>query len=115
MLEEGVAAATRQDAQAKSLGEYLRAKVVPIPVDRDGIDVDAVEAARGAKALYLGNTVYRIHGTNNPRSIGRASSSGCFRMLNGHVVDLASRIGVGTSVVVVNRLSREVASARIRR
>jgi lipoprotein-anchoring transpeptidase ErfK/SrfK len=58
----------------------------------------------GAKALYLGNTLYRIHGTNDPKSIGRAASSGCFRMLNGHVIDLASRISIGTVVTVVNRL-----------
>ncbi len=56
----------------------------------------------GAKALYLGNSLYRIHGTSDGRSVGRASSSGCFRMHNGHVVDLASRIGVGTRVVVKN-------------
>lgn len=58
----------------------------------------------GAKALYLGNTLYRIHGTNDARTIGRASSSGCFRMLNGHVVDLSERVGVGTKVVVVSNL-----------
>ena len=58
----------------------------------------------GAKALYLGNTLYRIHGTNDAKSIGRASSSGCFRMLNGHVIDLAERVGVGTKVVVVSSL-----------
>lgn len=58
----------------------------------------------GAKALYLGNTLYRIHGTNDAKSIGRASSSGCFRMLNGHVLDLAERVGVGTKVVVVDNL-----------
>ena len=58
----------------------------------------------GAKALYLGNTLYRIHGTNDAKSIGRASSSGCFRMLNGHVIDLAERVGVGTKVVVVPSL-----------
>jgi lipoprotein-anchoring transpeptidase ErfK/SrfK len=58
----------------------------------------------GAKALYLGNTLYRIHGTNDAKSIGRASSSGCFRMLNGHVIDLAARVGVGTKVVVVSSL-----------
>ena len=58
----------------------------------------------GAKALYLGNTLYRIHGTNDAKSIGRASSSGCFRMLNGHVIDLADRVGVGTKVVVVSGL-----------
>jgi lipoprotein-anchoring transpeptidase ErfK/SrfK len=62
----------------------------------------------GAKALYLGNTLYRIHGTNDPRSIGRAASSGCFRMLNGHVVDLARRIAIGTSVTVVSRLPPEL-------
>jgi lipoprotein-anchoring transpeptidase ErfK/SrfK len=54
----------------------------------------------GAKALYLGSTLYRIHGTNDASTVGYASSSGCFRMLNGHVVDLASRVGVGTMVVV---------------
>jgi lipoprotein-anchoring transpeptidase ErfK/SrfK len=58
----------------------------------------------GAKALYLGSTLYRIHGTNDPKSIGRAASSGCFRMLNGHVVDLARRISIGTTVMVVSRL-----------
>ena len=44
----------------------------------------------GAKAIYLGNTLYRIHGTNDPKSIGKAESSGCFRMLNAHVLHLAS-------------------------
>jgi lipoprotein-anchoring transpeptidase ErfK/SrfK len=63
----------------------------------------------GAKALYLGNSLYRIHGTDNARTIGRATSSGCFRMTNGHVVDLSRRVGVGTTVVVVNRLSGRVA------
>lgn len=56
----------------------------------------------GAKALYLGNTVYRIHGTNNPRSIGRASSSGCFRMMNEHVTHLATLARVGATVRVVS-------------
>lgn len=55
----------------------------------------------GAKALYLGNTIYRIHGTNNERSIGRASSSGCFRMMNEHVIHLATLAKVGTKVRVV--------------
>ena len=64
----------------------------------------------GAKALYLGDTLYRIHGTNDAKSIGHASSSGCFRMLNGHVVDLADRVKVGTPVVVVERLPREIVS-----
>lgn len=65
----------------------------------------------GAKALYLGNTLYRIHGTNDAKSIGRASSSGCFRMLNGHVLDLAERVNVGTKVVVVSNLRTVNASA----
>ena len=63
----------------------------------------------GAKALYLGNTLYRIHGTDDPRTIGRATSSGCFRMTNGHVTDLSRRVGIGTTVVVVNRLSGRTA------
>ena len=58
----------------------------------------------GAKALYLGSSLYRIHGTNDQRSVGQANSSGCFRMSNGNVVDLASRVGVGTKVVVKSRL-----------
>jgi lipoprotein-anchoring transpeptidase ErfK/SrfK len=54
----------------------------------------------GARALYLGNTVYRIHGTNQPQTIGTAVSSGCFRLVNGDVIDLYDRIPVGTKVVV---------------
>lgn len=63
----------------------------------------------GAKALYLGNSLYRIHGTDNARTIGQATSSGCFRMTNGHVTDLARRVGVGTTVVVLNRLPASIA------
>lgn len=65
----------------------------------------------GAKALYLGNTIYRIHGTNNERSIGRASSSGCFRMMNEHVTHLATLAGVGTTVRVVSSYSGVSTSA----
>ena len=65
----------------------------------------------GAKALYLGNSLYRIHGTSNAKSIGRAASSGCFRMHNAHVVDLASRVGVGTRVIVTRSLGARTASA----
>ncbi len=54
----------------------------------------------GARALYLGNTVYRIHGTNQPQTIGSAVSSGCFRLVNPDVVDLYDRIPMGTKVVV---------------
>lgn len=56
----------------------------------------------GAKALYLGNSLYRIHGTNDPKTIGRAASSGCFRMMNHHVIHLASLAKIGTKVRVVS-------------
>ena len=56
----------------------------------------------GARAMYLGNTVYRIHGTNAPSTIGQRVSSGCIRLTNEDVIDLASRVTVGTKVVVVN-------------
>jgi lipoprotein-anchoring transpeptidase ErfK/SrfK len=54
----------------------------------------------GARALYLGATVYRIHGTNQPQTIGHAVSSGCFRLVNNDVIDLYNRVPVGTRVVV---------------
>ena len=56
----------------------------------------------GARAIYLGNTVYRIHGTNMPDTIGERVSSGCIRMLNADVVDLYERINVGTKIVVLS-------------
>ena len=63
----------------------------------------------GTKAIYLGSTLYRIHGTNDARSIGSASSSGCFRMTNSNVTHLANLVKVGTTVQVVPGLP---ASAR---
>jgi lipoprotein-anchoring transpeptidase ErfK/SrfK len=54
----------------------------------------------GARALYLGATVYRIHGTNRPDTIGTAVSSGCFRLVNADVADLYERVPVGTKVVI---------------
>jgi lipoprotein-anchoring transpeptidase ErfK/SrfK len=54
----------------------------------------------GARALYLGSTVYRLHGTNQPQTIGHAVSSGCFRLVNNDVIDLYNRVPVGTRVVV---------------
>lgn len=57
----------------------------------------------GAKAIYLGQSLYRIHGTNNPKSIGRAASSGCFRMMNHHVLHLSGLVKIGTQVRVVKR------------
>jgi len=55
----------------------------------------------GARAIYLGNTIYRIHGTNMPATIGQKVSSGCIRMLNADVIDLYSRVKVGTNTVVL--------------
>ena len=55
----------------------------------------------GARALYLGSSLYRIHGTNEPHTIGQAVSSGCIRMMNEDVTDLYDRVGVGTRVIVI--------------
>jgi lipoprotein-anchoring transpeptidase ErfK/SrfK len=54
----------------------------------------------GARAMYIGSTDFRIHGTTQPWSIGHAVSSGCIRMLNEHVIDLFNRVQVGAKVVV---------------
>lgn len=54
----------------------------------------------GARALYIGATVYRVHGTNQPKTIGHAVSSGCFRLVNPDVIDLYGRVPVGTKIVV---------------
>ena len=55
----------------------------------------------GARAMYLGGTIYRIHGTNAPHTIGTHVSSGCLRMTNEDVTDLYSRVNVGTKVIVL--------------
>jgi lipoprotein-anchoring transpeptidase ErfK/SrfK len=55
----------------------------------------------GARAMYLGGSLYRIHGSNEPETIGQAVSSGCIRMTNEDVIDLYSRVRVGTRVVVL--------------
>jgi lipoprotein-anchoring transpeptidase ErfK/SrfK len=68
----------------------------------------------GARAMYLGNTVYRIHGTNAPSTIGHQVSSGCIRMLNEDVTDLYARVNVGTKVVVLPIGSRHLPTARTR-
>jgi lipoprotein-anchoring transpeptidase ErfK/SrfK len=54
----------------------------------------------GARAMYLGTTVYRIHGTNRPDTIGTKVSSGCFRLVNNDVADLYDRVPVGTKVII---------------
>ncbi len=55
----------------------------------------------GARALYLGSSLYRIHGTNEPWTIGTNVSSGCIRMMNEDVEDIYGRVRVGTRVVVL--------------
>ncbi|EEZ07074.1 hypothetical protein B998_02906 [Brucella sp. F96/2] len=67
-----------------------------LPARMDG----GINNPLGARALYLGSTLYRIHGTNQPWTIGKAMSSGCIRMRNEDVTDLYERTPVGTRVVV---------------
>jgi lipoprotein-anchoring transpeptidase ErfK/SrfK len=70
--------------------------------DLPGHMAGGIENPLGARALYLGSTLYRIHGSNEPETIGQAVSSGCFRMTNEDVVDLYNRVSVGATVVVKN-------------
>src|SRR5262245_53714024 len=63
----------------------------------------------GARAMYLGSTLYRIHGSNEPWTIGSQVSSGCIRMTNDDVTDLYSRVAVGTKVVVLPMTARHAA------
>lgn len=62
--------------------------------------VGGIENPLGARALYLGSTLYRIHGSNEPETLGSAVSSGCFRMHNDDVTDLYDRVAVGAVVIV---------------
>ena len=55
----------------------------------------------GARAMYIGSTIYRIHGTHDPDSVGEADSSGCIRLTNPDVIDLYERVKVGAKVIVV--------------
>jgi lipoprotein-anchoring transpeptidase ErfK/SrfK len=68
----------------------------------------------GARAMYLGGTIYRIHGTNAPETIGTHVSSGCLRLTNEDVKDLYSRVGVGTKVIVLpmDRRAENIAAPR---
>lgn len=75
-----------------------KAKGRILPVYMDGGPANPL----GARALYLGSTLYRIHGTNQPWTIGQAMSSGCIRMANDDVVHLYNQVKVGTPVVVRN-------------
>lgn len=84
--------------------EEMRARSPRLPLKMTG----GIKNPLGAKAIYLGKTLYRIHGTNARWSIGRASSSGCFRMHNAHVVHLARLIDKSTTVHVLDRLPRGI-------
>ncbi len=68
-----------------------------LPAHMDG----GPENPLGARALYLGSSMYRIHGTNEPWTIGQSVSSGCIRMMNDDVIDLYERVKVGTKVIVM--------------
>ena len=68
----------------------------------------------GARAMYLGTSVYRIHGTNDPSTIGKFVSSGCIRLTNEDVTDLFSRVDVGTKVVVLPKNAPVMARGRRR-
>jgi lipoprotein-anchoring transpeptidase ErfK/SrfK len=62
-----------------------------------------IENPLGARAMYLGSSLYRIHGSNEPETIGQAVSSGCFRLTNEAITDLYNRVKVGAKVVVLRR------------
>lgn len=68
-----------------------------LPVTMKG----GIDNPLGARAMYLGNTLYRLHGTSNRKSVGRAVSSGCIRLMNEDVKDLYKRAKVGTKVIVM--------------
>ncbi|MBS7543002.1 L,D-transpeptidase [Ancylobacter oerskovii] len=76
----------------------MRKRVKGLPAYMPG----GIDNPLGARAMYLGSSLYRIHGSNEPETIGQAVSSGCFRMTNDDVVDLYERVNVGTRVVVQN-------------
>ncbi len=82
----------------------MHKRVPGLPITVSG----GIKNPQGARALYLGNTIYRIHGTNNDRTVGRANSSGCFRLKNEHVVHLASIAKVGTKVRVLQNYAGSV-------
>ncbi len=77
--------------------DEMRERVPNLPIRMEGGPANPL----GARAMYLGSTLYRIHGSNEPWTIGHAVSSGCIRMRNEDVIDLYGRVGVGTKVVVL--------------
>jgi lipoprotein-anchoring transpeptidase ErfK/SrfK len=75
----------------------MRARHPELPVYMEG----GPENPLGARAMYLGSSIYRIHGTNAPDSIGKAASSGCIRMLNADVTELYRFVKLGARVTVL--------------
>jgi lipoprotein-anchoring transpeptidase ErfK/SrfK len=85
----------------------MRARKPSLPLRMTG----GLNNPLGVKAIYLGSTLYRIHGTNDAESIGEAASSGCFRMHNEHVVHLSGLVNANTTVYVLKRLPRGAPAA----
>jgi lipoprotein-anchoring transpeptidase ErfK/SrfK len=89
----------------------MRKRVPSLPAFMPG----GPENPLGARAMYLGSTYYRIHGSNEPWTIGQAVSSGCFRMTNEDVTDLYERVRVGARVTADTRPKHLKRPARVRR
>jgi len=85
----------------------MRARKPSLPLRMTG----GLNNPLGVKAIYLGSTLYRIHGTNDAESIGEAASSGCFRMHNEHVVHLSGLVNASTTVYVLKRLPKGAPAA----
>jgi lipoprotein-anchoring transpeptidase ErfK/SrfK len=77
--------------------EEMRKRHPELPVYMEGGPANPL----GARAIYLGSSIYRIHGTNEPKSIGKAASSGCIRMLNEDVKELYRNVRLGATVIVI--------------
>jgi lipoprotein-anchoring transpeptidase ErfK/SrfK len=74
--------------------EAVKGRILPATME------GGPENPLGARALYLGSTLYRIHGTNEPQTLGGAVSSGCIRMANDDIIDLYNKVRIGDSVLV---------------
>lgn len=74
--------------------EAMKGRLLPVTME------GGPENPLGARALYLGSTLYRIHGTNEPQTLGAAVSSGCIRMANDDIVDLYNKVKIGDTVMV---------------
>jgi lipoprotein-anchoring transpeptidase ErfK/SrfK len=91
------AIAQKREWPAWTPPEQMRARMKGLPRFMKG----GPDNPLGARAMYLGASLYRIHGSNEPETIGQAVSSGCFRLTNEDVIDLYDRVRVGAKVVVL--------------